>query len=156
MLYNYLLEIQHKDHFSKFSQNHSQVEIVLWCNSEYDIIELRGENNAIERALTDLEKEWGNVIQLFPEIGHVQLIFRFCGCTTSPLASIISKYNCFELPPVKYRFGRMVINLIVTAEDADRIIEEMKNEKPNMMVKMLQMSPLKNFFNPYPHYLPID
>ncbi|MFW9995830.1 MAG: helix-turn-helix domain-containing protein [Candidatus Odinarchaeota archaeon] len=156
MLYNFLLEIQHENKFARFSQDHPRIEILLWCNSQYDILELRGENSDLERALIGLEEELGTIIKLFPENNHVQLVFKLCDCIDSPLTPIISRYDCLELPPVKYFAGRMVINLIVTARDANSIIEDARREHPDMKVKMLKLAPLKHYYSPYPHYLPLD
>ncbi|MHA2112737.1 MAG: hypothetical protein ACW98W_14745, partial [Candidatus Hodarchaeales archaeon] len=64
MLYNFILEIQHDCSFSVFSQNHPKIEIQRWCNTQHDIIELKGDKNDLEAAITDLEEDLGSVITI--------------------------------------------------------------------------------------------
>ncbi|MFX1514028.1 MAG: helix-turn-helix domain-containing protein [Promethearchaeota archaeon] len=156
MLYNFLLEIQHDCPISKFSQNNPHVEIQLWCNTNHDIVELRGETKDLDKAVLDLEKDLGTIIKIFPEHNHVQLVFQFCKCTEFPLNPILKKYNCLELPPVKYLAGREIMNLVVTPEDAGLILEDIRMENPDTKVNVLKLAPLKTFENPYPLYLPLD
>lgn len=156
MLYNFLLEIQHDCSFSNFSQNHPEIEIQLWCNTQNDIIELKGDKNALEKAITDLEEELGTVINVFPDQGHVQLVVKLCKCAEFPLDKILDRYDCLELPPVKYFAGREILNLIVTPEDAGLILEDIRKEDPSAQVNVLKLAPLKNAGNPYPFYLPLD
>ncbi|MHA2246144.1 MAG: helix-turn-helix domain-containing protein [Candidatus Hodarchaeales archaeon] len=156
MLYNFILEIQHDCSFSNFSQNHSEVEIQLWCNTQNDIIELRGDKNALENAITDLEEELGTIINIFPDQGHAQLVIKLCKCAEFPLDRIFVRYNCLELPPVKYLAGREIINLIVTPEDSGLILEDIRKEDPNAQVNVLKLAPLKSATTPYPFYLPLD
>jgi hypothetical protein len=51
MLYNFILEIQHDCLFSVFSQNHPKIEIQRWCNTQNDIIELKGDKNSLIRVM---------------------------------------------------------------------------------------------------------
>lgn len=156
MLYNFLLEIQHDCSFSKFSLKNPQIEIQLWCNTQHDILELRGENDDLEKAITDLEKDLGTITRIFPGHGHVQLVFELCECSKFPLDPIFDKYDCLELPPIKYFAGREIVNLLVTPEDAGLILEDIRREDPDAKVNVLKLAPLKDADNPYPHYLPLD
>ena len=156
MLYNFLLEIQHDCSFSKFSQVHPEIEIQLWCNTQNDIIELKGDKDALENAITDLEEELGTIINIFPDQGHAQLVIKLCKCAEFPLDKILARYNCLELPPVKYFAGREIINLIVTPEDSGLILEDIRKEDPNSQVNVLKLAPLKSATTPYPFYLPLD
>ncbi|MFQ6123959.1 MAG: helix-turn-helix domain-containing protein [Candidatus Heimdallarchaeota archaeon] len=151
-----MLEIQHECPFSNFSRNHPQVEIQQWCNHQHDILELKGEPTVLERAITDLETELGTVLRIFPEHNQVQLIMKRCKCIELPLTSIIDRYDCLQLPPVRYVAGREIINLLVTPEDAGLILDNIRKEDPASKVKVLQLAPLKNSFNPYPLFLPLD
>ncbi|MFW9857074.1 MAG: helix-turn-helix domain-containing protein [Candidatus Thorarchaeota archaeon] len=156
MLYTFILEIQHECKFSVFSQNHPRIEIQRWCNTENDIIELKGEKNDLEAAITDVEKGLGNVIAIFPDQGHVQLVVDLCIYDVLRLDKIFNRYNCLELPPVKYFAGREISNLIVTPEDAGLILEDIRNEDPNAQVNVLKLAPLKSATEPYPLYLPLE
>jgi predicted DNA binding protein len=157
MIYNFLLEIQHNCPFSKFSQNHPQIEMLLWCNShQHDILELRGEKIALEKAITDIKNELGIIIRIFPKHNHVQLVIKRCECDKIPLTSIFKQHDCIELPPVKYFAGREIYNLLVTAEDAGLILEDIRKEDPTARVNVLKLAPLKDAFNPYPLFLPLD
>ena len=156
MLYNFMLEIQHDCPFSQFSKNHPQVEIRMWCNNQHEILELRGDSSALENAITDLEEELGTILRIFPEHNHVQLVFQLCKCNEFPLDSIFDRYDCLELPPVRFISGREILNLLVTPEDAGLILDDIRKEDPDTRVKVLKLAPLKNSFNPYPLYLPLD
>ncbi|MFX1254697.1 MAG: helix-turn-helix domain-containing protein [Promethearchaeota archaeon] len=157
MLYIFLLEIQHDCPFSQFSRNHPQIKMHLWCNNtENDILELRGENNALEKATNDIKTELGTIIKIFPEHNHIQLVIKRCECDTLPLSSIYNKHNCIELQPVKFISGREITNLLVTAEDAGLILDDIRNENPSTRVTVLKLAPLKNAFNPVPLLLPLD
>jgi len=156
MLYNFLLEIQHDCSFSKFSENHPQIEIQLWCNTQHDILELKGEEKALEKAINDLEEDLGTITRIFPGHGHVQLVFELCECSKFPLDPIFDRYDCLELPPIKYFAGREIVNLLVTPEDAGLILEDIRREDPDAKVNVLKLVPLKGTDNPYPLYLPLD
>lgn len=156
MLYNFLLEIQHDCSFSQISQNHPQVEIRMWCNTQHDILELRGEPPALERAITTLKEELGTILRIFPEHNHIQLVFQRCKCAKFPLSSIFDRYDCLELPPIRYIAGRETVNLLVTPEDAGLILDDIRKEDPAARVKVLKLAPLKISFNPYPLFLPLD
>ncbi|MHA2233374.1 MAG: helix-turn-helix domain-containing protein [Candidatus Hodarchaeales archaeon] len=157
MLYSFLLEIQHNCPFSKFSRNHPEIEINLWCNNgHHDILELTGESHALEQAIVDLETELGTITSIFPERNHVQLVFNLCKCNEFPLNPIFNRYDCLELPPVRYFSGRELMNLLVTAEDAGLILEDIRKEDSTTSVKVLKLAPLKNAGNLYPLFLPLD
>ncbi|MHA2216670.1 MAG: helix-turn-helix domain-containing protein [Candidatus Hodarchaeales archaeon] len=156
MLYNFILEIQHDCSFSVFSQNHPKIEIQRWCNTQHDIIELKGDKNDLEAAITDLEEDLGSVITIFPDQGHVQLVLKLCNYDVFRLDKIFNRYNCLELPPVKYFAGREICNLIVTPEDAGLILEDIRKEDPSAKVNILKLAPLKSATEPYPFYLPLD
>ena len=160
MLYNFLLEIQYKNEisnsFANFSLLHPHIEIQLWCNSQNDIIELKGEKKDLEIAIPDLEKDLGEVIKIFPDRNHIQLVFKMCKCTKFPLDKVISKYDCLELPPNKYLSGREILNLIVTPEDAGLILDDIRKGLPDSEVNVLKLAPLKSTKGPYPFYLPLD
>ncbi|MHA2224680.1 MAG: helix-turn-helix domain-containing protein [Candidatus Hodarchaeales archaeon] len=156
MLYNFLLEIQHDCPFSKFSQDHPKIKIQLWCNTQHDILELRGEDKELKRAIVDLEEDLGSITRIFPGHGHVQLVFQLCECNKFSLDPIFDKYDCLELPPIKYFAGREIVNLLVTPEDAGLILEDIRLEDPNAKVNVLKLAPLKNSDNPYPLYLPLE
>ncbi|MFW9779810.1 MAG: helix-turn-helix domain-containing protein [Candidatus Heimdallarchaeota archaeon] len=156
MLYTFILEIQHNCKFSAFSQNHPRIEIQRWCNAEHDIIELKGGKKDLEAAITDVKEALGNVIAIFPDQGHVQLVVDLCYYDVLRLDKIFNKYNCLELPPVKYFAGREISNLIVTPEEAGLILEDIRREDPSAKVDVLKLAPLKSVTEPYPFYLPLD
>ncbi|MFW9904786.1 MAG: helix-turn-helix domain-containing protein [Candidatus Thorarchaeota archaeon] len=156
MLYHFMLEIQHDCIFSVFSQNHPKIEIQRWCNSHNDIIELKGDKSDLEAAITDLEEDLGSIITIFPDQGHVQLVLRVCMYDVFRLDKIFNRYNCLELPPVKYFAGREICNLIVTPEDAGLILEDFRKENPSGSVNVVKLAPLKSVTEPYPFYLPLD
>ncbi|MFX0051645.1 MAG: helix-turn-helix domain-containing protein [Candidatus Hodarchaeota archaeon] len=160
MLYNFLLEIHYQNEqsnsFAKFSQNNPEVEILLWCDANSDILELRGDKEAINEAISDLKKDLGEVTSLYSWEGHVQLVLELCECSKFPLDSIFGKYDCLELPPIKYLAGREIINLLVTPDDTGLILEDIRRVILNAYVKVLKLAPLKSFKNPYPFYLPLD
>ncbi|UCG02715.1 MAG: helix-turn-helix domain-containing protein [Candidatus Heimdallarchaeota archaeon] len=156
MLYHFMLEIQHDCLFSVFSQNHPKIEIQRWCNTQHDIIELKGDKKDLEPAITDLEEGLGSVITIFPDQGHVQLVLRLCKDDVFRLDNIFHRYNCLELPPIKYFAGREICNLIVTPEDAGLILEDIRKENPSGKVNVIKLAPLKSATEPYPFYLPLD
>lgn len=167
MLYNVKLEIQHQNEhinsFSKFSKHHPNIKVQLWCNTQHDIIELipRGlvgeeVKQILERAVIDLEEELGNVVKIFSEKLRVQLVFKFCRCAEFPLNTVFNKYDCLELPPIKYLTGKEILNLIVTPSDTELILEDIKKIEPDAEVNVLKLAPLRSSDQPYPFYLPID
>ncbi|MHA2366044.1 MAG: helix-turn-helix domain-containing protein [Candidatus Hodarchaeales archaeon] len=152
-----MLEIQHDCPFSIFSRNHADIEILLWCNnSQYDILELRGESIALEKAVNDIKNELGMIVRCYPEYNHFQLVIKRCECDKLPLSSIYNRHNCVELLPVKFFAGREVVNLIVTAEDAGLILEDICKENPLAKTKVLKLAPLKTVLNPNPLLLSLD
>ncbi|MFX0085039.1 MAG: helix-turn-helix domain-containing protein [Candidatus Hodarchaeota archaeon] len=160
MLYSFLLEIQYQNEisnsFANFSLLHPRVEIQLWCNSQNDIIELKGETQDLEVAIANLEKDLGEVIKIYPDRNHIQLVFKLCKCTKFPLDKVLSKYDCLELPPTKYFSGREILNLIVTPEDAGSILDDIRVDEPDAQINVLRLAPLKSTTDPYPFYLPLE
>ncbi|MFX1508560.1 MAG: hypothetical protein ACFFDC_20960, partial [Promethearchaeota archaeon] len=161
MLYNFILEITHQrsssNSFHKLSQDHPDVTIELWCNNQNDIIELKGTKDALDKAILDFEKNFGHIVQSFPERNHVQLIVKLCKCTEFPLDTVFKRFDCLELPPTKYLSGREIINLIVTPDDAGLILDQIRAEIPMIAeVNVLKLVPLKTNSEPYPFYLPLS
>ncbi|MFX0183832.1 MAG: helix-turn-helix domain-containing protein [Candidatus Hodarchaeota archaeon] len=156
MLYHFLFEIQHDCQFSRFSRNHPNVRIQLWCNnSNHDILELRGESTALKIAVSNIEHELGTVLSISPEHGHVQLVIKRCECDKLPLNSIYRKHDCVELPPVNFFSGNEFQNLLVTSEGVGLILEDIRKEDPAAKVNVLKLAPLKSMYNPYPLFLPL-
>jgi predicted DNA binding protein len=157
MLYDFLIEIKHNCHFSRLSKNHPLVQIKLWCNgSENDILELRGEKLELEKAINDIEKELGAIVNLFPEHNRVQLIINRCECDRLPLASIYENHDCIKLPPVRFFAGSEVVHLLITAENTGLLLEDIRKKDPEAIVKVLKLASIKDTFNPYPFILPLD
>ncbi|MHA2389404.1 MAG: helix-turn-helix domain-containing protein, partial [Candidatus Hodarchaeales archaeon] len=132
------------------------VTIELWCNSQNDILEFKGPKDTLDRAILELEQDFGSVIKAFPERNHVQLVVKLCKCTEFPLDTIFNKYDCLELPPTKYVAGREIINLIVTPDDAGLILEDIRRQESVAEVNVLKLAPLKTTSSPYPFYLPLN
>jgi predicted DNA binding protein len=156
MLYNYLIELQNDCLYSNFSRKHPHLEIFLWCNYQHDILEIRGENNALENAKSELQDALGPILKIYPENTNTQFILKLCRCAETSVSQILEKYDCLELPPVKYFQGREILNLVITSESSRLIERDIKKEHPKTRVKVLKLAPLKKIDNPYPLYLPLD
>jgi predicted DNA binding protein len=156
MLYILILQIQHDCPFSQFSQNNPKVQILHWCNSQKDILELRGEKSDIETAIRAIESELGMILDIFPEHNQIQLIIKRCDGGTLPLAKINEKYGSIELPPIKYFAGSEVVRLLVTAEDAGLILDDLRKTDPSSKVTVLKLAPLKDMDSPKSILLPLD
>lgn len=156
MLYNYLIELQTDDLYSNFSRNHPHLEIRLWCNYQNDILEIRGEEKALESAKSELQNTLKPILEIYPENTKTQFILKLCRCAESPVSQILEKYDCLELPPVKYLRGREILNLVITSESTKLIVQDIRKENPKAIVKVLKLAPLKKLDNPYPLYLPLD
>jgi len=156
MLYNYILEIQQEGLYTNFSRDNPRLEIHLWCNYQHDILEIRGEEDILKKAKSKLQNSLGNILKIYPESSTNQLILKRCRCAESSLSQILDRYDCLELPPVRYFYGRLIINLIVTSESPGMIVEDLQSENPNLKVKVLKLAPIKKLDNPYPLYLPLD
>jgi predicted DNA binding protein len=156
MLYNYILEIQQEGLYTNFSRDNPHLEIHLWCNYQHDILEIRGEEDILKKAKSKLQNSLGNILKIYPESSTNQLILKRCRCAESSLSQILDRYDCLELPPVRYFYGRLIINLIVTSESPTMIVEDLQNENPDLKVKVLKLAPIKKLDNPYPLYLPLD
>ena len=153
MLYNYLLEIQQDWPFSSLSRKHPKVHMNIWRNSQNDILELRGETTALERAISDIENELGTIINIFPERNNVQLVLKPCNYFKYPLGSILNHYDCLELQPVRYFAGREIRNILITPDAVGLILDEIQKEIPEIKVKVLKVAPLKKIDGLYPLYL---
>ncbi|MHA1947294.1 MAG: helix-turn-helix domain-containing protein [Candidatus Hodarchaeales archaeon] len=156
MLYNYIIELQTDDLYSNFSQKHPHLEFLLWCNYQHDILEIRGEKVNIENAKSEFQNALGPILEIYPENTNTQFILKLCKCAESSVSKILEKYDCLELPPVKYFQGREILNLVITSESTRLIERDIKKENPNTRVKVLKLAPLKKLDNPYPLYLPLD
>ncbi|MHA1976215.1 MAG: helix-turn-helix domain-containing protein [Candidatus Hodarchaeales archaeon] len=156
MLYNYLLEIQVLGLYTNFSRENPQLEILLWCNYNNDILEVRGEEKDLKIAQSELQTSLGNILKIYPESSSMQLILKRCRCSDSSISQILERYDCLELPPVRYFNGSMILNLIITSESSKLIVEDIENEIPNAKVRVLKLAPIKKLENPYPLYLPLD
>ncbi len=156
MLYNYLLEIQQDWPFSSLSRKHPKVHMNIWRNSQSDILELRGETTALERAISDIENELGTIINIFPERNNVQLVLKPNKYFKYPLGSILNHYDCLELQPVRYFAGREIRNILITPDAVGLILDEIQKEIPEIKVKVLKLAPLKKINSSYPPYLSLD
>ncbi|MFX0184246.1 MAG: helix-turn-helix domain-containing protein [Candidatus Hodarchaeota archaeon] len=110
----------------------------------------------LKNAKSKLQNSLGNILKVYPESSTNQLILKRCRCAESSLSQILDRYDCLELPPVRYLYGRLIINLIVTSESPIKIVEDLQNEDPDVKVKVLKLAPIKKLDNPYPLYLPLD
>ncbi|MFX0086645.1 MAG: helix-turn-helix domain-containing protein [Candidatus Hodarchaeota archaeon] len=156
MLYILILKIQHDCPFSRFSKNNPKVEILHWCNSQKDVLELRGEKPHIESAINDVESELGMILAKFPEHNQTQLIIKRCIGGTLPLAKISEKFGSIELPPIKYFAGSEIVRLLVTAEDAGLILDDLRKMNPSSKVNVLKLAPMKDMDSPKSILLPLD
>lgn len=169
MLYNYLLEIQiprnsspneiktqNNGNYLSFSRKYPSLEVVLWCNYQHDILEIKGGEAELEEAQSDIRSTLGKIVKIFPESSRTQLILKRCRCGESSLSQILAKYECLELPPVNFFSGRMVLNLIVTSECTNLIVQDIREKHPDTEVNVLRLAPINKLENPYPLYLPLD
>jgi predicted DNA binding protein len=100
--------------------------------------------------------ELGTITRIFPERNQVQIVFNLCKCNEFPLSPIFDRYDCLELPPVRYFSGRELMNLLVTAEDAGLILEDIRKDDQTAKVTVLKLAPLKKAYKPNPLFLPLD
>ncbi len=156
MIYIMQLEIHHNCTFSVLSRKYPELEIKLWCNHQKDIIELKGDRKSIKNAIKDFEADGSVITQTYSDLNEVELVLQSCKCDSFPLTSVINRYDCLELPPVKYLSGVEEMTLLVIPENVGSILEDIRREDPDANVNIRELSPLRKKDTSYPHYLPIN
>ena len=63
MLYNALVKVYHDCPFSRLSKKFPMVEVLHWCNSHYDVLELRGTKDKVTHAISEVHTNLGSIIK---------------------------------------------------------------------------------------------
>ncbi|WP_455464698.1 helix-turn-helix domain-containing protein [Candidatus Hodarchaeum mangrovi] len=148
MLYTLILKIKHKCPFSMFSEKYSSFEIFHWCNSQYDVLELRGEADEVEKTVGEISNELGLVLKVFPIEEQTQIVIKHCECDQLPFINIPEKFGCIQIPPVKYLAGIEIQKLIVTLDNVQHLMTEYKKTDPTAAIEILSLAPLKDVEDP--------
>ena len=148
MLYTLILKIKHSCPFSIFSEKYSSFEILHWCNSQYDVLELRGEVTEIEKSVEHINDELGMILKIFPIEEQTQIVIKHCECDKLPFINIPEKLGCMQIPPVKYLAGIEIQKLIVTLDNVQHLMTEYKKTDPTAIIEILSLAPLKDVENP--------
>ncbi|MFX0013283.1 MAG: helix-turn-helix domain-containing protein [Candidatus Hermodarchaeota archaeon] len=156
MLYNVLVKINHNCPFSRLSKKFPTVEVLHWCNSHYDVLEIRGSKTEVDNAIADVHTNLGSIIKKSLGQDHVQMVIKQCECDYEPFSVILDSYKCIRLPPVKYLAGEEVVKLLITLDDLKTISDELKKKDPSALVEILTIAPIKEIDNPKLHPLYLD
>ncbi len=143
MLYKLILKIHHNCPFSLYSRRYPSFEILHWCNSQYDIVELRGETDKIESSVQEINDELGEIIKMFPVKKQTQIVIKHCECDNLPFMGIPQNSGYVQIPPVKYLAGIEIQQLLVALDDVQHLITEFKKNDPSATIEVVELAPLK-------------
>ncbi|MFX1515330.1 MAG: helix-turn-helix domain-containing protein [Promethearchaeota archaeon] len=156
MLYNALVKVHHDCPFRRFSEKFPMVEMLHWCNSHYDVLELRGTKENVINAISEVDTRLGSIIKKSLDQNHVQMVIKQCECSYEPFSVILDNHKCIQLPPVKYLAGEEVVKLLITLDDLKVIMDELKEKDPNAEIEILRLASVKEIDNPKFHLLYLD
>jgi len=131
-----------------FSEKYSSFEILHWCNSQYDVLELRGEADEIKKTVGEINDELGMILKVFPIEEQTQIVIKHCECDKLPFIDIPEKLGCIQIPPVKYLAGIEIQKLIVTLDNVQHLMTEYKKTDPTAVIEILSLAPLKDVDDP--------
>ena len=155
MLYNALVKVRHDCPFSRLSTKFPMVEMLHWCNSHYDVLELRGTKDKVTDAISEVNN-LGSIIKKSLDRDHVQMVIKQCECDYEPFSVILDNHKCIRLPPVKYLAGEEVVKLLITLDDLKVITDELKAKDSDARVEILNLAPVKEVETPKFHLLYLD
>lgn len=144
MLYKLILKIKHRCPFSLYSEKYSSFEILHWCNTQYDIVEMRGEPEKIEKTVDEINNELGEIMKIFPVENQTQIVIKHCECDDLPFIDIPEKLGCVLIPPVKYLAGIEIQQLLVTLDNVQHLLTEYKKKDPTAEIEIIELAPLKD------------
>ncbi|UCG03374.1 MAG: helix-turn-helix domain-containing protein [Candidatus Heimdallarchaeota archaeon] len=156
MLYNALVKVIHDCPFSRLSNKFPMVEVLHWCNSHYDVLELRGTKDKVTHAISEVHTNLGSIIKKSLDQNHVQMVIKQCECDYEPFSVILDTHKCIQLPPVKYLAGEEVVKLLITLDDLKLVTDELKEKDPEAKIEILNLAPVKEIDNPKFHLLYLD
>ncbi|MFW9904459.1 MAG: helix-turn-helix domain-containing protein [Candidatus Thorarchaeota archaeon] len=155
MLYNALVKVRHNCPFSRLSTKFPMVEMLHWCNSHYDVLELRGTKDKVTDAISEVNT-LGSIIKKSLDQNHVQMVIKQCECDYEPFSVILDNHKCIRLPPVKYLAGEEVVKLLITLDDLKVITDELKAKDSDAKIEVLNLAPVKEIDTPKFHLLYLD
>ena len=159
MLYHALVEIEYEQPQSilAFTVQHPAVYVNLWCNWWLDVLEVHSQDNTIMNLQdNELKKFFGEFSVLTSASKITPLIIRTCQCPSSPVTTLLHKYDSFHLPPVIYKENREILHVVITSAEADTMFDEIKQDSAIKNVSLRQLAPFKFPDQPYPIYLSIN
>ncbi|MHA1993853.1 MAG: helix-turn-helix domain-containing protein [Candidatus Hodarchaeales archaeon] len=143
MLYKLILKIKHKCPFSLYSEMYPSFEILHWCNTKYDIVEMRGESEKIKKSVEEINNELGEIIKIFPVKEQTQIIIKHCECDNLPFIDIPEQLGCVLIPPVKYLAGIEIQQVMLTLDNVQHLLTEYKKNDPTADIEIVELAPLK-------------
>ncbi len=155
MLYNALVKVRHNCPFSRLSTKFPMVEMLHWCNSHYDVLELRGTKDKVTDAISEVNT-LGSIVKKSLDQDHVQMVIKQCECDYEPFSVILDNHKCIRLPPVKYLAGEEVVKLLITLDDLKVITDELKTKDSDATIEILNIAPVKEIDTPKFHLLYLD
>ncbi|MFX1286548.1 MAG: helix-turn-helix domain-containing protein [Promethearchaeota archaeon] len=155
MLYHALVKVHHNCPFSRLSTKFPMVEMLHWCNSHYDVLELRGTKDNVTDAISEVNT-LGSIVKKSLDQDHVQMVIKQCECDYEPFSVILDNHKCIRLPPVKYLAGEEVVKLLITLDDLKVITNELKAKDSNAKIQILNLAPIKEIETPKFHLLYLD
>lgn len=159
MLYHALVEIEydHPQSIISFTIQHPAIYVNLWCNFWLDVLEVHSNDETIiDLQNTELKKFFGDFSVLTSASKTTPLVIRTCQCPSSPITTLLHKYDSFHLPPVIYKENREILHVVITSEEADMLFDEIKQDSTIKNVSLRQLAPFKFPDQPYPIYLSIN
>ncbi len=113
-LYEVVFKVTHDCPFGNISRRFPSLKMFLWCNREYEVIEILVDDREEYSAVMEEIVKIGGVIEESSDRDSVHIVTKKCFCTTeNSVSKNIDAFNLLHVSPVVYERGWEYYRIIV-------------------------------------------
>ena len=144
-LYEVVFKVTHDCPFGNISRRFPSLKIFLWCNREYEVIEILVDDREEYSAVMEEIVKIGGVIEESSDRDSVHIVTKKCFCTTeNSVSKNIDAFNLLHVSPVVYERGWEYYRVIAFRhKDLKNLLQRL--EEMNFTVEVLRKVPFDGF-----------
>jgi len=144
-LYEVVFKVTHDCPFGNISRRFPSLKMFLWCNREYEVIEILVDDREEYSAVMEEIVKIGGVIEESSDRDSVHIVTKKCFCTTeNSVSKNIDAFNLLHVSPVVYERGWEYYRVIAFRhKDLKNLLQRL--EEMNFTVEVLRKVPFDGF-----------
>jgi len=144
-LFEVVFKVTHDCPFCAISRKFPSLRMFVWCNREYEVIELITEKQEEYSAITREFSRIAGIVEESSDCGNVHLITKTCSCTAeNSVGKVIDSFDLLEVSPSVYEKGWEYYRVIAFRhKDVKELLDEF--EKRGFAHQILRKVPFNGF-----------